>query len=917
MTTPFRVLFRHYLFRLTDVEMLSAHAQGDSSKLLGQFAALLIFVGLLFSMPACGGPGKDAHPQARLVWEWSSQHLLISTTMLVVGLFAVLNQESIFPDRRDVFVTGPLPLTARTLFLSKAAAAGAALGLAVGLLHAGAGLVWPIALNAERPEFAAPSFRADPPVAGGDLRSILERDFAPMLAARPEAGIAAGVWRSGSRQVFAFGAAKPDSIFETGSVTKTFTGLLLARMVVEGRARLDEPVRELLPGDIARKPFGPEITLLDLATHRSGLPRMPPGFQPADRPNPFEEFHDADLRAYLSKCGYGKRGAPRFQYSNLGFALLGQALAHRAGRPYAALVEEWIAAPLGLRDTTVALTGEQRSRLVQGYDRHHRPARAWDLDTIAPAGAVHATAGDLLSYAAAQLHPESSGDATLTSALTLARIPRASLGAGVRIALAWLIDPAADRVSHGGATAGYTALAALSPSRDTAVVVLCNTGPSTAISADLIGEHIMARIEGRPAVAIEEVRVPARGGLAGFVRTLAAYWAAMLGSGAFVFCAVLCVQGVALQLPRRLFLRVTPALQLAVFGALIAGYLSQPVAVHPGSVLAAQSGGWQGWSPSYWFLGLLQEWQGSPLMGELARRAWIASAAIGSVTAAVWIAAYFRAVRQIVETPDIAPSAKPRWRLPRCGGSVETALAHFGIRTLARGRQHRLILMFFLGVAFALSIFFLKSPATGRQIDEMAAADPWREPSSPALAATVAIMGFWLLAVRIAGAIPFEMAANWIFRVTPVSTGAMGARRRLLYIALAPCWLSLTAACAAMWPWRAAVGHGLVLALLGAMVAELCAAGPPMIPFTRSWLPGKTGIHVSFWLCAGLLVKLLDTGAIWELRALEDPVHRLPALLAALGSIAVAVRWTTGPNAEDEPRFEDEPADAIVSLGLD
>ena len=109
----FRVLYREFLFRMVDLELLSAHAQGDMSKLFGQFAALLVFLSILFTFPALGVGSGRILPQARLLQAWSGEHFLIATTMLVVGLFAVLSWDSTFPDRRDVLVLAPLPVRAR------------------------------------------------------------------------------------------------------------------------------------------------------------------------------------------------------------------------------------------------------------------------------------------------------------------------------------------------------------------------------------------------------------------------------------------------------------------------------------------------------------------------------------------------------------------------------------------------------------------------------------------------------------------------------------------------------------------------------------------------------------------------------------------------------------------------------------
>jgi len=118
----FRVLYREFLFRIVDLEILSAHALGDANKLLGQFAALLVFISMLLSMAAFTFAGSRMAPVARLAFTLVIEHFLIATTMLVVGLFAVLSWDSTFPDRRDVLVLAPLPVRARTMFLARVAA---------------------------------------------------------------------------------------------------------------------------------------------------------------------------------------------------------------------------------------------------------------------------------------------------------------------------------------------------------------------------------------------------------------------------------------------------------------------------------------------------------------------------------------------------------------------------------------------------------------------------------------------------------------------------------------------------------------------------------------------------------------------------------------------------------------------------
>src|SRR5262249_29192251 len=150
---------------------------------------------------------------------------------------------------------------------------------------------------------------ARPPVALDDLKPILDREMEPVLQrgllskASGGGGVVIGVLQHGKRRVFAYGAAKPDSIFEIGSITKTFTGLALAQMVVQKKVTLDEPVRSLLPPDFTSKPRGPEITLLDLVTHHSGLPRLPDNFKPKDSENPYADYDASHLREFMRKQG--------------------------------------------------------------------------------------------------------------------------------------------------------------------------------------------------------------------------------------------------------------------------------------------------------------------------------------------------------------------------------------------------------------------------------------------------------------------------------------------------------------------------------------------------------------------------------------------------------------------------------------
>jgi serine-type D-Ala-D-Ala carboxypeptidase/endopeptidase len=355
---------------------------------------------------------------------------------------------------------------------------------------------------------------AMPPVSAAELQSVLDKDLAEALASGQlapgtGAGVSIGVVEHGVRKVFSYGTAKPDSIFEIGSITKTFTALILSQLVEQGKVHFDDPVRTLLPAGTVEKPAGEEITLLDLAAQHSGLPRLPTNMSPADPANPYADYDAAKLYAFLAKQGVGRPAKTEFLYSNLGFGLLGQALAVHAGLTYPELLKQQVTAPLGLKDTVVSLTAEQQARFIQGHNPAHRPVPAWDLGALQGAGAIRSTASDMLTYVEANLHPEKlpAGNAgpgsTLRSALEQQHVLRADAMPGTKIALAWLFEEETGNYWHNGGTGGFTSYAFFNPKGDYAAVVLLNTTlGSTGSFADRLGTHISQRLAGKPAISL-------------------------------------------------------------------------------------------------------------------------------------------------------------------------------------------------------------------------------------------------------------------------------------------------------------------------------------------------------------------------------------------------------------------------------
>jgi serine-type D-Ala-D-Ala carboxypeptidase/endopeptidase len=357
---------------------------------------------------------------------------------------------------------------------------------------------------------------ARPPVALNDLKPVLDRELEPvlrdgLLSTRTGGGLVIGVLDHGQRRIFAYGTAKPDSIFEIGSITKTFTGLILAQMVVQKKVTLTEPVIELLPKDF-QPPHSesPQITLLDLATQHSGLPRDADNLEPKNPANPYADYDAPKLADYVRRRGLTKQPGATFIYSNVGFGLLGYALSSRAGVPYEALLQTEVTGPLQLHDTVITLSAEQRKRLIQGYDAAFNKAAAWDLDALAGAGAVKSTASDMLTYLDANLHPEKyaaggvagSPATTLSAAIALDHEPQADVGPEGKIALAWLIDLKTDWFDSAGQS-GNGSVAIFNPRQDWAVIALYNRHGPFPRFVDAVGENVSQLLEGKPSVRVD------------------------------------------------------------------------------------------------------------------------------------------------------------------------------------------------------------------------------------------------------------------------------------------------------------------------------------------------------------------------------------------------------------------------------
>ncbi|HYI01409.1 serine hydrolase domain-containing protein [Hyalangium sp.] len=318
------------------------------------------------------------------------------------------------------------------------------------------------------------------------MRASLARALAnalvnPLPASR-HLSLVIGLLHRGRSHVLAHGQpATPQAtppgewVYEIGSITKLFTSALLAHGVVQGRERLEAPV-PMLSAMSLKQP----ISLLQLATHTSGLPRLPSNLRITRRSaaNPYARYRSSDLNEFVERFKLRRWRPGQYAYSNLGMGVLGNHLADRLRVSYEDAVVTQLCLPLGMRDTRVTLTPGQKRRWVQGHCARGRPVPAWDIPTLAGAGAFRSTVNDLLKFLAANLARTRD---PLSRALRLCQDPQHRLDRNQSVGLGWNISKRTGRqlLWHNGATGGFNSFIGLLAEERLGVVVLANQGLSS------------------------------------------------------------------------------------------------------------------------------------------------------------------------------------------------------------------------------------------------------------------------------------------------------------------------------------------------------------------------------------------------------------------------------------------------------
>jgi CubicO group peptidase (beta-lactamase class C family) len=317
-----------------------------------------------------------------------------------------------------------------------------------------------------------------------DLPARLDRHLREVVAVGAPASVLA-VIVDGETVLACHGDPPPaeDTTFEIGSVTKTFTALLLAELTRTGEVRLDDPISAHLPPHaVPTDPRAESITLEQLATHCSGLPGLPANFDiptdPVQLSNPYASYHLDDLYQATAAVELVTAPGAQIEYSNFGVGLLAQLLVNAAGQDYVELIRERVCLPLGLTDTN----GRPRSDTAGGHDEHGRPTPPFEIPGLVGSGVLRSSPADLLRYLCALLDPEST---PLAESLTMVQTPRKTVEGRESIGLAWKHRRFrfGDLVFHSGGTPGFTTFLGFCPNAGIGLLALRNAtiGPTSPV----------------------------------------------------------------------------------------------------------------------------------------------------------------------------------------------------------------------------------------------------------------------------------------------------------------------------------------------------------------------------------------------------------------------------------------------------
>ncbi|MGZ5192051.1 MAG: serine hydrolase domain-containing protein [Flavisolibacter sp.] len=313
-------------------------------------------------------------------------------------------------------------------------------------------------------------------------------------------GMSIGILKDGKTYFYHYGETEKGknklpndkTIYEIGSISKTFTAILLAYAVNERKLNLNDPINNHMPSSIPAIHFQDEpVTIKMLSNHSSGLPRMPPNFTSFvnDPLNPYKNYGVEQLYKFYTTFKMDRKPGSSYDYSNLAVGTLGVILENIYKKTYEALLIEKICTPLKMNDTRQLIRKSDSARFAKGYTETGKYNGPGDMKSLAAAGAIRSTISDMLHYAKANLDNTPS---TLNKAIQSTHGLTFSDGHN-QMALGWhIIKPGKEEILfHNGGTGGYRSYLAINKNKKFAVVILSNT----AIGTESVGDELMKWLE--------------------------------------------------------------------------------------------------------------------------------------------------------------------------------------------------------------------------------------------------------------------------------------------------------------------------------------------------------------------------------------------------------------------------------------
>lgn len=313
----------------------------------------------------------------------------------------------------------------------------------------------------------------------------------PYIQLKHTAGISIAFIKDGKVETYSYGETKkgekqmPDvekTLFEIGSISKTFTAILLADNVVKGKMLLQDPINKYLPDSLPTLAFkNVPITLKTLSNHTSGFPRLPMNLYQKgdDANNPYQNYDEKRMFTYLKNFKPFKEVGINYDYSNFAVGLLGSILAKQNQTTYEQLLTDKICKPLKLKNTKITLKESENQYFAQGYDEKGKPTSAWDLNTLAGAGGIRSTVNDMAKYVEANM---GKAPKKLQEAIDLTQKTTFIQGQNI-IGLGWHLSTRINHtiIQHSGGTGGFRSFVGFDKERQIGVVVLSNSTEEVAM----------------------------------------------------------------------------------------------------------------------------------------------------------------------------------------------------------------------------------------------------------------------------------------------------------------------------------------------------------------------------------------------------------------------------------------------------